>query len=150
MRYVYWDSDCFLGWLQDEEDKSAACEQVLIDADAGNATIITSALTIAEVLAVKGKKPIPKDRRNLVTAFFKRDYIEVLSITRRMAEAARELVWDAGIDPKDALHVATAISADLTEIHTFDVKLTESVNKFSSGKITASRPYVAQGNLPQL
>jgi predicted nucleic acid-binding protein len=139
-----------LGWLQDEEDKSAACEQVLIDADAGNATIITSALTIAEVLAVKGKKPIPKDRRNLVTAFFKRDYIEVLSITRRMAEAARELVWDAGIDPKDALHVATAISADLTEIHTFDVKLTESVNKFSSGKITASRPYVAQGNLPQL
>jgi len=150
LRYVYWDSDCFLGWLQDEEDKSAACEQVLIDADAGNATIITSALTIAEVLAVKGKKPIPKDRRNLVTAFFKRDYIEVLSITRRMAEAARELVWDAGIDPKDALHVATAISADLTEIHTFDVKLTESVNKFSSGKITASRPYVAQGNLPQL
>ncbi len=147
MRYVYWDSVCFLGWLQDEEDKLSECEQVLIEADAGKATIVTSALTIAEVLMVKRKAPITKDKRDMVSAFFKRDYIEVRSVTRRLAEHARELVWDAGIDPKDAIHVATAIAADLTELHTFDGPLTSAVNQMNGSKLRACRPYVAQPDL---
>lgn len=146
MRYVYWDSVCFLGWLQDEEDKSSVCEQVLIEADAGKTTIVTSALTIAEVLMVKRQAPITKDKRDLVQSFFKRDYIEIRSVTRRLAEHARELVWDAGIDPKDAIHVATAIGADLNEIHTFDGPLTTAVNQINGGKLRACRPYVEQGD----
>lgn len=147
MRYVYWDSVCFLGWLQDEGDKSPDCEQVLVEADAGKATIVTSALTIAEVLMVKRRVPIAKENRDLVSSFFKRDYIEIRSVTRRLAEHARELVWDANIDPKDAIHVATALAADLTEIHTFDRQLTNAINQINGGKLTACRPYVAQGSL---
>jgi len=47
---VYWDSDPFLGWLQEEPDKVTACAGVVSDAENGQTIIVTSALTIAEVL----------------------------------------------------------------------------------------------------
>ena len=119
----YWDSDCFLGWLQAEKDKEADCREVLQAAEEGNVLIVTSALTIAEVLYLKGTPKIPRGKRQQVEAFFRSEYILVTNITRRIAESARELVWDNGIKPKDALHIATAIDAKLGLFNTFDKKL---------------------------
>jgi len=56
----YWDSDCFLGWLQAEADKERECQDVLEAAKDGRVRIVTSALTIAEVLMVKGKSLFPR------------------------------------------------------------------------------------------
>ena len=50
----YWDSDCFLAWLQSEEGKADACREVLEAADEGKILLITSALTLAEVLYLRG------------------------------------------------------------------------------------------------
>ncbi len=119
----YWDSDCFLGWLQAEKDKEAACREVLQPAEEGNVLIVTSALTIAEVLALKGAAKISGDKRQQVEVFFKSEYIAVINVTRRIAESARELVWDNGVRPKDALHIATAIDAKLGLFNTFDQQL---------------------------
>jgi len=120
---VYWDSDCFLGWLLEEADKCDSCEEVLVEAESGKLQIVTSALTIAEVLALRWKPRIPADRRDTVEKFFKHEYILVRTITRRTAEAARDLVWDGGIAPKDALHVAAAIEAKVPMLHSFDEDL---------------------------
>ena len=49
MDYRYWDAVSFLGWLSEEPDKVPDCKPVLESAEAGNITLITSALTIAEV-----------------------------------------------------------------------------------------------------
>lgn len=119
----YWDSDCFLGWLQAEPDKESQCREVLEAADDGNVLIVTSALTIAEVLALKNAAPIPVAERTKVEAFFRSPYIVIRNITRRVAEQAREYVWDNGVDPKDALHVAAAIDAGLDFLNTFDQRL---------------------------
>ncbi len=116
----YWDSDCFLGWLQAEVDKETACHEVLQAAEDGKLLILTSALTIAEVLALKGALPIPATKRAKVEAFFRNDYIVVRNVTRRVPEVAREYVWDHGVQPKDALHVATAVDAGLELLNTFD------------------------------
>jgi hypothetical protein len=67
---VYWDSDCFLGWLQEEPGKVELCQGTLDRADAGEAVIVTSALTIAEVLWLRSGPPIPKQRADLVRRFF--------------------------------------------------------------------------------
>ena len=40
----------FLGWLKKEPDKVSDCQPVLDAAERGDVTVITSALTIAEVL----------------------------------------------------------------------------------------------------
>ena len=85
--------------------------------------IITLALTIAEVLRLRGRTPLPKTVRQKVTDFFRNDYISVRNVTRRIAEGARDLVWDSGIKPKDAIHVATALDARLPLMNTFDEDL---------------------------
>ena len=143
----YWDSDCFLGWLQAEDDKVEACRQVLNLAAKGELEIITSALTIAEVLHLRGHEPISSDKRQQVIAFFKRSYIIPVSITRRIAEDSRDLVWDHGIDPKDALHVATAIKAKVDVFNTFDRPLIDKSLKVGSPKLLIEAPKVAQGDL---
>jgi hypothetical protein len=50
----YWDANAFLGWLNDEPDKQAACQTVLASAEAGKIQIVTSAITFVEVIKIKG------------------------------------------------------------------------------------------------
>ena len=143
----YWDSDCFLGWLQAEDGKIEPCRQVLNLAAKGEVEIITSALTIAEVLHIRGREPIPSDKRQQVVDFFKRSYIIPMSITRRIAEDSRELVWDHGIEPKDALHVATALSAKVDVFNTFDQPLIGKSLEVGDPKLLIEIPKVAQADL---
>lgn len=144
----YWDSDCFLGWLQDEADKIEGCQQVLSAADDGKILIVTSALTIAEVLVLRGRPKIPATERTKVEAFFRQEYVVVRNITRRIAEAARTYVWEYGVDPKDALHVATAIDAGLTLLNTFDKGLIKKSAKIGNPLLQITAPSWIEPKLP--
>lgn len=144
----YWDSVCFLAWLKAEEGRFELCRQVLNRADAGDIQIVTSALTIAEVLNLRGYEKIGKDRRQQVIDFFKKSYITPVTITRRVAEASRELVWDNGIKPKDALHVATALHAQVGLFNTFDDGLLSRSGQVGSPPLVIERPHLAQPELP--
>lgn len=115
----YWDACTFLAYLQDEPG-SDLCELVLDAADHGQVLIVTSALTIAEVLNLRGKPKIPADRREDVVRLFSQDYIHVRNVTRRTGEMARDLFWDHDIPAKDAVHVAAALEAKLPVMNTFD------------------------------
>ncbi len=143
----YWDSDCFLGWLQAEPDKQEACRGVLDEAKGGSILIITSALTIAEVLALRGRPKIDASCRHAVEQFFRQSYISVQNVTRRIAEAAREAVWDHGIAPKDAIHVATALALEVSSLNTFDVDLMKRSGRVGVPALTICRPFV---NAPKL
>lgn len=143
----YWDADCFLGWLQGEADKVDACRGVLEEASRGRLLIVTSALTIAEVLTVRGRERIGAAKRDRVTAFFRHEYITVENVTRRIAEAARDVVWNHGIMAKDAVHVATALAAKVPVLHTFDVNLQKRTGLVGSPPLTICRPFVTQGTL---
>ncbi len=144
----YWDSDCFLGWLLAEKEKEDACREVLQAAEDGKVLIVTSALTIAEVLALRGKDKIPASEREKVEAFFRNEYIEVRNITRRISESARSYVWDYGVKPKDALHVATAIDSRVTLLNTFDKPLHKKSGKIGYPPLTIMRPQWAEPTLP--
>jgi predicted nucleic acid-binding protein len=148
MQRRYWDSDCFLGWLQAEPDKEASCREVLEAAQDGHILIVTSALTIAEVLALKGAAPIPAENRQVVEDFFRNDYIVVRNITRRVAEKARSYVWDHGVRPKDALHVATAIDAGLDLFNSFDQPLIGKSGQIGNNPLIIERPSWVAPRLP--
>jgi predicted nucleic acid-binding protein len=117
---IYWDSDAFLGWFQEEPGKVELCEGTIERAQNGEALIITSALTIAEVLWLRGGPPIPQEKDKLVRKFFRRSYIRVRNVTRAVSESAQDLAWNHGIRPKDAIHVATAQDAKVVALETFD------------------------------
>lgn len=137
----YWDSDAFLGYLLNEPDKVDACDSVLAAAEDGKIIIVTSALTLAEVLYLKHKKKIPIESRTTVEDFFKNRFISVQNVTRTIAERARDVVWDYGIKPKDAIHVATALTINLPVINTFDKNLLSKNGKIGNPPITIEHPH---------
>src|SRR5438270_5872124 len=98
----YWDSNCFLGVLNEEPDKIAACKAVMRVAERGETRIITSALTLTEVLWPKGAPPLPKDKAEVVHQFFQHEWIIVFDLDRTLAERAREVAWNHGVRPKHA------------------------------------------------
>lgn len=144
----YWDSDCFLGWLLAEKDKELHCREVLTAAEDGKVVIVTSALTIAEVLALRGRDKIPASDRAKVEAFFRNEYIVIRNITRRVSEAARTYVWDFGVKPKDALHVATAIDAGVPLLNTFDKPLRNKTGKLGNPGLMIAIPAWSEPKLP--
>lgn len=122
MDYRYWDSVTFLGWLSDEKDKVPHCRPVLEAAEGGSVVLVTSALTITEVLWPKGHKKVAAQHAKKIEAFFRHSWIIVRELDRFIAEDARELVWNKNVHPKDAIHLATALRQDvqLDQFDTFD------------------------------
>jgi len=72
---------------------------------------------------MRGGPRLPKDKAELVQKFFRRSYIRVYNVSRKISEAAQAHVWDDGIKPKDAIHVATAVHLGADALETFDKNL---------------------------
>jgi predicted nucleic acid-binding protein len=117
---VYWDSDCFLALFQEENGKVELCAGTLERAEKGEVVIITSTLTLAEVLWLRGGPKLSQDKAEIIRKFFRRSYIRLRNVTRVTAENAQDLVWNNGVKPKDAIHVSTAIEAKAHTLETFD------------------------------
>lgn len=137
---VYWDSVCFLAYFQEEAGRVGACQATLERAEAGEILIVTSALTLAECLWLRNVPPIPKDRADIVRKFFRRSTIRLRNVTRFISEDAQTLVWDYGIKPKDAIHVATAIEAKVSILETFDDGLISKNGKVGTPPLLIRKP----------
>lgn len=144
MIYRYWDSCVILGWLKEEPDKISDCAAGIQQAEAGNLMIVTSAFTLAEVLRIKGEDPIPAADRDKVRRFFESDYIALYDVDRTIAERAQEVVWDYGVKPKDAVHVATALETSrnmpIEQLDTFDGELIGLSGEIGNPSLTIGRP----------
>jgi len=116
----YWDTACFSAYFNQEEDRYSLIDTLLKEAAENKIKIVTSALTIAEVLKPKREYPVSKKHRESINNFFKQEFIIIRNITRKTAELAQDLFWDCQVNPKDALHVATAIEAGSPSLYTFD------------------------------
>jgi len=137
---IYWDSDAFLGWFQEDAGKVDLCRYTLERARNGEVLIVTSTLGIAESLWLRGQGKIPKNRAELVKKFFGRSYIRTYNVTRKIAQDAQDLVWDKGIAPKDAIHVATALSLGIPILETFDKGLLKHSDKLGTPPLIIRKP----------
>jgi predicted nucleic acid-binding protein len=140
----YWDSCAFLGWLAEEPDKVDECRGVIRAAEHGDLRITTSALTLAEVIKLKSKTPLPQDKEATISAFFMHDYIIVRQLDRKTAERARELIWRHNFDSKDAVHVATALSARVPHLDTFDGPMIARSGQIGDPPLIIGRPAVPE------
>lgn len=144
---IYWDSDCFLAYLKAEVGKVDLAAATLERAKAGEVVIFTSALTVAEVLWMRGEAMIGMDKAAMVRRMFRHSYFRVRNVTRSVAEAAQELVWNQSIRPKDAVHVATALEVPVPTLETFDASLIAKSGKIGTSTLVIRKPLPPlQGN----
>lgn len=147
-RIVYWDSDAFLGLINGEADKINECDEVWREAQQSKFQIVTSTLTIAEVIFVKGVPKLDPAKRPIVTAFFRARWIVMRPVTRSIAELARDVVWDNAIKPKDAIHIASAAADKIAEMHSFDGDLINKSPVNVSGFLVAITRPRGTGEIP--
>jgi len=108
-KLIYWDSDCFLAILKDNEpEKTRACHSVLQEAVAGNVLLVTSSIAFIEVIKTKAKTNVNPSDEKKIQEFLDHSYISVRNVTPAVGRKARELIWKYGLRPKDSIHVATA------------------------------------------
>lgn len=134
----YWDSAAFIAWIQKEEGRVEQLRAVLEAADRGETEIWTSALTIAEVLWPKGRpeiRGITARQRSTVRGMFRRPSIKIIQVDRQVAELAQDVVWDHGVKPKDAIHVASCLRWEIPLLETFDGPLGDMDGKIAEGKL---------------
>ena len=123
MKRVYWDSCCFIDYLEGNE-RGRQVRGVLERAQNGELVIVTSVLTLVEVLGEKNASE--RDKQKIKEAMRPQCGIQLVDLTRYLAESAREFVWQYGYHKhsKDAVHLATALYVTkyqaIDEIHSFD------------------------------
>ncbi|MEQ8741239.1 MAG: PIN domain-containing protein [Rhodospirillales bacterium] len=125
----YWDTCVFIAWLKNENRPSGEMDGVrdIVDrVKKRNASIITSAITFAEVTEAK----VGAGVINLFDDLFKRPNLGRINVDMRVAKLARDLrdyysarpseFNDKTLSVPDSIHLATAILYHAAEFHTFD------------------------------
>lgn len=126
MKRIYWDSCCFIDYLNGTE-RGKQVRGVVEKAQNGELQIVTSVLTLTEVLGVKNATE--EEKNKIKKAFTPACGILLVDATKHLAESARDFIWDYGYHKhsKDAVHLATALYVTkyqaIDEIHSFDTDL---------------------------
>lgn len=135
----YWDSACFIAWFKEEPGRAETCGSILQAAQEGNIQIVTSAFSIAEVLFPQAGERLSQQHRDTVRMFFRRPEFLFVQVDRPLAEAAQRYVWEFGVRPKDAIHVASAVYAEAPVLETYDGGLIKLNGRLGGSPVLAVR-----------
>ncbi len=112
---VYWDSCVFIDRLQETGDQVELLHQLTDLAEKGGLLIVTSTLTIAEVIRLDNPDLMPwEELQKVHTYFFEHDWISLRTPDRHVTEEAARLRQGYGLKTVDAVQLATALSVHLT------------------------------------
>lgn len=121
----YWDAATFLAWLKPEPARKPACEGWLDRARQGKLLIVTSTITLAEV--VKFDKSdilnLTPETAATIEGFFRNSWISLRNVDPDIGEKARGLIWDHALRVRDAIHLATALRYRVPFLDTYDDQL---------------------------
>jgi hypothetical protein len=96
------------------------------------------------VVKLRHHNPVPAADADQVRKFFRQPYIVIRELDRFLAEEAQSMVWDHGVDPKDAVHVATALRVGVEQLDTFDEKLIGKSAGIGNPPLIIGRPLVTE------
>lgn len=142
----YWDACTFLGYLKGEEDKADVCTSILEEAERGGCVILTSSITLVEVVHYGRREDLTREVEDEIQEFFYREWIEVAMLDRQVGEAAREMLWRVpDLKHKDAVHFATAFRYGADVLETYDADLLALDGQVIDGRpVRVARPHIEQ------
>lgn len=112
MSRIYWDSMLFIYWLEANPQFGDRVAELLQSSVSRGDTILTSIVTIGEVLVLPTRNKDFETRRK-IERFFDSDLVTVLPVTRPVVHLFAEVRGGnrpglAKVAPADALHLACA------------------------------------------
>ena len=121
-KLLYWDSDLFISRIQRDGNRIGVLEPLTRAAERGEIRIVTSILAKAEcAFLLRGDDPLPEEQEQLIVDFFENPYLTVLPIDDFVCERARRILRaNPGLRSVDAIHVATAVQADVPVLQAYD------------------------------
>ena len=128
---LYWDTSVYIALLKGEPAHLDAIKRTLAQARLGSVRLVASTVVLCEVVGKKGA-PVLTDsaaRAKLIAAFDK-PYVEVVALTRRIAERARTIHWEHGLRTHDAIHAATALESGCSVVQSTDRDFKRLAGKF--------------------
>jgi predicted nucleic acid-binding protein len=128
---IYWDAAAWIAYIKKEmpgpdssfsEPRYEMCRAILQQAEAGTVEIITSAYTLAEVCK-RAKDPASPGID--LGAFFNQRYILLTNVDKEVGLRAQnlQLAGVGKLSPQDAVHLGSALVANVPVFHTFDADL---------------------------
>lgn len=138
---IYWDACAWIAYIAREtaiplkrggtENRFAMCEGVLRGARDGKFEIVTSAFTLAEVCRSPQVSSSPVDN---LPAFFERSYVLVVPVDLSIGRHAQTMQASGliSLKPPDAVHLASALRAEVDQINSFDRKILDLDGKIPS------------------
>ena len=84
---IYWDSDCFLGFFNREDDKIERCEYIVQKAHKGDIEIVHSVITLTEVIRMKNRPRLKEEQEGEIQEFFDNDFL----VPANVDDAVRKL-----------------------------------------------------------
>lgn len=150
---VCWDACTWIALIQKEkikdesgkviEDRERMCRVVFNQAEQpnGGLEIVASALCLAEVC----KNPEIASDVHKLDDFFERSSVLLVPVDREIGYIARELMSKgySKLKPPDAIHLASAIYANVAALHTFDgpiLDLDGKLEKRGGGRLLICKP----------
>ena len=155
---IYWDSNCFLSYVDAAPDRIDALETLLASSAGGETWLYTSAISQVEVAfgASERKRQAldPNVERQINSLWADPEVVAVVDYHSFIGEIAKGMIRDAvargwSLKPVDAIQLATAQwlrseGVAINEFHTYDRNL------FRFADICGFRilePYIEQPNL---
>ena len=156
---IYWDSCVFIDLIEKTTSRYQTLEAIVASAERGEARIISSSVSLAEVVKLNSLAGVlPEWKEKLIVQFFENDYISIRNVDRVVAELARPIMRNHNRKTPDAIHVATALHSKAQVLHTYDadlLKLDKLISLPNSLPLRIEEPHwsyqtvlVAGANLP--
>jgi predicted nucleic acid-binding protein len=115
---IYWDSNVWVAWANNEDNLRPLCTAILKEAEAGNLRIVVGALVYAEFA------PQNENVSRAFDQYLDRYLFIFVNLDRPIAKRARMFVERfEHLKGRDAVHLATALHAKADVLHTFDKDL---------------------------
>jgi predicted nucleic acid-binding protein len=112
-----WCACTIIDYLKGAERASPDCPQIIEQAERGETEIVVSALAEAEVVKLDADDDQAEEK---IREFFARPYVIRVALDIRVAETAREIARKYALKPLDAVHVASALRANVPVLETYD------------------------------
>jgi predicted nucleic acid-binding protein len=120
-RLVYVETSVFLAYLMGEPGRVDDAKSVMLRAESGDFRMITSSVTLTEVGASPGT--VSADVERQIDLFFNHSWLYIVNLDKPVAVLARTIAREHHLKPLDAIHVASAVSRNASELLTYDDKI---------------------------